>query len=60
MKKIGFVLIASLFLIAWGFYVFAQTPPPAAPADAGIPAVMAPAAGGAPNMGLIKVRLLIL
>jgi biopolymer transport protein ExbB/TolQ len=57
MKKIGFVLIASLFLIAWGFYVFAQTPPPAAPADAGIPAVMAPAAGGAPNMGLIKGKV---
>jgi len=59
MKKIGFVLIASLFLIAWGFFVFAQTPPVGAPADAGMPAVTAPAVGGggAPNMGLIKGKV---
>jgi len=58
MKKIGFVLIASLFLIAWGFFVFAQTPPVTAPADAGMPAVMAaPAAAGTPNVGLIKGKV---
>jgi len=28
----SFVLIASLFLIAWGLFVFAQTPPAEAPA----------------------------
>jgi len=62
MKKIGFVLIASLFLIAWGLFVFAQTPPPAAPADAGAPAAgaeavtAAPAAGGS-NVGLIKGKV---
>jgi len=59
MKKIGFVLIASLFLIAWGLFVFAQTPAPAGGAPATeTPAVVAPgAAAGAPSMGLIKGKV---
>jgi len=60
MKKIGFVLIASLFLIAWGFYVFAQTPPTTPPPVAGVPgapAIAAPAVAGGGSVGLIKGKV---